>query len=145
TALDFTAKLEGRAGNKISVVAVAATEQNAQTVASLEGTTLTITLGTDEHSQVNATVDCVTEAVNALGDSPVTAAVSSLNAGGAENNVVSPFSLTLSGGEDEAFPVNTPVVVAGAITQAGKLGTAGTLYPALRDIFDQTGALVIVV
>ncbi|MDF8767385.1 phage tail sheath subtilisin-like domain-containing protein, partial [Escherichia coli] len=35
--------------------------------------------------------------------------------------------------------------VAGAITQAGKLGTAGTLYPALRDIFDQTGALVIVV
>ncbi len=76
TALDFTAKLEGRVGNKISVVAVAATEQNAQTVASLEGTTLTITLGTDEHSQVNATVDCVTEAVNALGDSPVTAAVS---------------------------------------------------------------------
>ncbi|STL15645.1 major tail sheath protein [Escherichia coli] len=83
--------------------------------------------------------------VNALGDSPVTAAVSTLNAGGAENNEVSPFSLTLSGGEDEAFPVNTPVVVAGAITQAGKLGSAGTLYPALRDIFDQTGALVIVV
>ena len=145
TALDFTAKQEGRAGNKISVVAVAATEQNAQTVASLKGTTLTITLGTDEHSQVNATVARVTEVVNALGDSPVTAAASTLNAGGAENKVVSPFSLTLSGGEDEAFPVNTPVVVAGAITQAGKLGTAGTLYPALRDIFDQTGALVIVV
>ena len=145
TALDFTAKQEGRAGNKISVVAVAATEQSAQTTASLEGTTLTITLGTDEHSQVNATADRVTEVVNALDDSPVTAAVSTLNAGGAENNVVSPFSLTLSGGEDEAFPVNTPVVVAGAITQAGKLGAAGTLYPALRDIFDQTGALVIVV
>ncbi|EEX7335752.1 phage tail protein, partial [Escherichia coli] len=48
TALDFTAKQEGRVGNKISVVAVAATEQNAQTVASLKGTTLTITLGTDE-------------------------------------------------------------------------------------------------
>ncbi|ELO5000694.1 phage tail sheath subtilisin-like domain-containing protein [Escherichia coli] len=145
TALDFTAKQEGRVGNKISVVAVAATEQNAQTAASLKGTILTITLGTDEHSQVNATVDRVTEVVNALGDSPVTAAASTLNAGGAENKVVSPFSLTLSGGEDEAFPVNTPVVVAGAITQAGKLGTAGTLYPALRDIFDQTGALVIVV
>ncbi len=145
TALDFTAKQEGRVGNKISVVAVAATEQSAQTTASLEGATVTITLGTDEHSQVNATADRVTEAVNALGDSPVTAAVSPLNAGGAENNVVSPFSLTLSGGEDEAFPVNTPVVVAGALTQAGKLGAAGTLYPALRDIFDQTGALVIVV
>ncbi|MCQ5791907.1 phage tail protein, partial [Escherichia coli] len=98
TALDFTAKQEGRVGNKISVVAVAATEQNAQTVASLKGTTLTITLGTDEHSQVNATADRVTEVVNALGDSPVTAAVSTLNAGSAENNVVSPFSLTLSGG-----------------------------------------------
>lgn len=145
TALDFTAKQEGRGGNMISVVAVAATEQSAQTAASLEGSTLTITLGTDEHSQVNATVDRVAEVVNALGDSPVTAAVSTLNAGGAENNVVSPFSLTLSGGDDEAFPVNTPVVVAGALTQAGKLGTAGSLYPALRDIFDQTGALVIVV
>lgn len=49
----------------------------------------------------------------------MTVAVSTLNAGGAENKVVSPFSLTLSGGEDEAFPVNTPVVVAGPLLRQG--------------------------
>lgn len=145
SALDFTAKKAGRSGNEISVVANGSTQQNAETTAALEGNTLTITLGTDEHGETNATASRVKEVVNALEDSPVMADTSMLNADSVGEGVVSPFTLTLSGGEDEAFPVNTPVVVAGALTQAGKLGASGTLYPALRDIFDQTGALVIVV
>ena len=51
----------------------------------------------------------------------------------------------LSGGLDEAFPLNTPVLVAGRRTEAARLGTAGTLPPAIDAIFDQYGAWVVVV
>lgn len=44
-----------------------------------------------------------------------------------------------------AFPVNTPVLIAGSLREAAKLGLSGTLPAALRGIFDQTGALVVVV
>lgn len=51
--------------------------------------------------------------------------------------------------DPEAFPVNTPVLVAGSRMQAAKLDTvgngAGTLPNALDGIFDQVGAVVIVV
>jgi hypothetical protein len=51
----------------------------------------------------------------------------------------------LSGGLDDVFPLNTPVLVPGDAAMAAKLGTAGTLPAALDGIFDQTGAVVIVV
>lgn len=48
-----------------------------------------------------------------------------------------------------AFPVNTPVLIAGSRTEAAKLDTignrAGTLPTAMDAIFDQTNAVVIVV
>lgn len=48
-----------------------------------------------------------------------------------------------------AFPLNTPVLIAGSRTEAAKLDTvgdrAGTLPAALDGIFDQAGAVVIVV
>jgi hypothetical protein len=51
----------------------------------------------------------------------------------------------LTGGADEAFPLNTPVLVAGSRIQAAKLGSTGTLPDAMDSIFDQAGAVVIVV
>ncbi|NEU35757.1 phage tail protein, partial [bacterium LRH843] len=43
------------------------------------------------------------------------------------------------------FPLNTPVLIAGSRTLAAKLGETGTLPQALDSIFDQIGAVVIVV
>ncbi|MGI2025756.1 phage tail sheath subtilisin-like domain-containing protein [Endozoicomonas acroporae] len=43
------------------------------------------------------------------------------------------------------FPVNTPVLIAGTRTEAAGLGTSGTLPDAIDGIFDQTGAVVVVV
>ncbi|MDZ4348579.1 MAG: phage tail sheath subtilisin-like domain-containing protein [Variovorax sp.] len=43
------------------------------------------------------------------------------------------------------FPLNTPVLIAGSLREAAQLGLTGTLPAALRGIFDQTGALVVVV
>lgn len=44
-----------------------------------------------------------------------------------------------------AFPLNTPVLVAGNRTEAAKLGTTGTLPDAIDGIFDQAGAMVVVI
>ncbi|UAA38222.1 phage tail sheath subtilisin-like domain-containing protein [Paraneptunicella aestuarii] len=43
------------------------------------------------------------------------------------------------------FPVNTPVLVAGSRTEAAALGTTGSLPSAIDGIFDQAGAMVVVV
>ena len=43
------------------------------------------------------------------------------------------------------FPLNKPVLIAGSRLQASKLGTSGTLPQAIDSIFDQIGAVVVVV
>ncbi|WP_366656636.1 phage tail sheath subtilisin-like domain-containing protein [Fodinicurvata sp. EGI_FJ10296] len=45
----------------------------------------------------------------------------------------------------EAFPLDTPILVAGSRREAAKLGEAGTLPDALASIFDQVGAMVVVI
>lgn len=65
-------------------------------------------------------------------------------ASGSGDGVVSPFSGTLSGGEDEPFPLNTPVTMAGT-TALSRLGSAGTLKQALTEINDQRNALSVIV
>ncbi|MGM0563670.1 MAG: phage tail sheath protein [Pseudomonadota bacterium] len=52
---------------------------------------------------------------------------------------------TLSGGENEAFPLNTPVLVTDILTAMGQAGAGGTLYAALDAIADQAKAPTIVV
>lgn len=44
-----------------------------------------------------------------------------------------------------AFPQDTPVLIAGNPHEAAKLGATGTLKDAVDGIFDQTGAMVVVV
>src|SRR5690606_5025883 len=47
---------------------------------------------------------------------------------------------------DAAFPLNTPVLIAGSVAAAaGRAGTGGTLKPALTAIADQASAIVVVV
>ena len=43
------------------------------------------------------------------------------------------------------FPLNTPVLIAGSLTEAAKLGNSGTLPAALNGILAQTSAAVVVV
>ena len=43
------------------------------------------------------------------------------------------------------FPLNTPVLIAGSRLQAAKLGKQGTIPASIDAIFDQTGAMIVVV
>lgn len=47
--------------------------------------------------------------------------------------------------EADAFPTDTPILIAGRASEAKGLGSAGTLPQALEGIFDQGGASVVVV
>ena len=44
-----------------------------------------------------------------------------------------------------AYPLDTPVLISGSRREAAKLGTKGSLPGAIDGIFDQVGAVVVVV
>lgn len=52
---------------------------------------------------------------------------------------------TAPNADADKFPLNKPVLIAGKRSDAAGLGDAGTLMPAIDDIFDQAGAIVVVV
>jgi len=142
--VEFSAMLIGRAGNVVVVEAVAGVpdaenpaEVETTAVWNVTGLTLTITLGCDESGKLTATPADVVDAVAAVADVKVTAK-------GSGSGTVTPFSLQLSGGEDEPFPLNTPVAIVGT-TMLSRLGDKGTLKQALTEINDQRNALTVVV
>lgn len=142
--LNFTAKERGRAGNVIQVDAVAAvpdteSPQAVNTSASWDDVThkLTVTLGCDEQGVITARPADVVSVVNALDGVKV-------QAEGSGEGLVATFSVKLEGGEDEPFPLNTPVAVAGTAL-INRLGDKGTLKQALTEINDQRNALTVVV
>ena len=142
--VDFAATVKGRAGNVVVVDAVAGVpdaENPAEvaTTAVWDATALRliITLGCDESGKLTATPAEVVTAVGAVADVKVTAK-------GTGSGIVTPFSLQLSGGEDEPFPLNTPVAIVGT-TMLSRLGEQGSLKQALTEINDQRNALTVVV
>lgn len=52
---------------------------------------------------------------------------------------------TAPGADADKFPLNEPVLIAGRRADAAGIGTTGTLPAAIDDIFDQAGALIVVV
>ncbi len=141
--LSFEATEPGRQGNQYKVVAIAAVPgdempDGVPSSAEYNAGVLTITLGCDAGGVVTATPGELTPLVAEIADSKIT-----LVATGAVG-IISPFSIMLTGGEDEPFPLNTPVAMIGT-TQLSKLGTAGTIKQAIADINDQRAALTIIV
>lgn len=142
--VEFSATLVGRAGN-VLVVSATAGVPDAENPAEVETTavweaaasTLTITLGCDEGGKLKATPTDVVTAVGAVAEVKVTAK-------GTGSGIVTPFSLQLAGGEDEPYPLNTPVAIVGT-TMLSRLGDKGTLKQALTEINDQRNALTVVV
>lgn len=141
--LIFSAKKPGILGNQYRISAVAAIPDalnpaKIATSATFSAGVLTITLGCDAQGVVKATAAEVAGIVNALAESQIV--ITATDATG----VVLPFNVSLTGGEEEPFPLNTPVAVVGS-SQIKKLGLAGTLAATIADITDQTNALMVVV
>lgn len=150
TALTLTAAPAGVAGNAITVALVDPLASSAALTVTVAGRAITVALATDASGALTSTA---AEVAGALGASPEAAAlITATNDAGSDGSGVMRATGTaqaLSGGAAEPFPLNTPVLIAGNRGAAAGLDTtgagAGTLPAALDGIFDQIGAVVIVV
>lgn len=145
-ALTFTSKLVGALGNDTTVNLRAPVGNNLPLAITVVGRAITVDLATGAGGAVSTTATQLTTAI--AGNVAANALVGVANTGASTGvGIVAPTSgpQFLTGGIDEAFPLNTPVLIAGSRAEAAKLGTAGTLPDALDSIFDQAGAVVVVI
>ncbi|HCZ9557204.1 phage tail sheath subtilisin-like domain-containing protein [Vibrio cholerae] len=141
--LKLTAVKTGTEGNAISVEVLAPTAASSELAVTVTNNKISIQLASDESGALTTTA---TELASALMADPAAKALVTAVALGDGSGDVAPVSHAyLSGGENEPFPLKKPVAVAGSRKLVEKLGKEGTLPAAFDDIFDQTGALVIVV
>ncbi|HGF7193758.1 TPA: phage tail sheath C-terminal domain-containing protein [Vibrio cholerae] len=141
--LKLTAVKTGTEGNAISVEVLAPTAASSELAVTVTNNKISIQLASGESGALTTTA---AELVTALMADPAAKALVTAVALGDGSGDVAPVSRAyLSGGENEPFPLKKPVAVAGSRKLIEKLGKEGTLPAAFDDIFDQTGALVIVV
>lgn len=143
--LTWTSKLAGILGNKISVKLLDPKANSQALAVTVSGQAITVSLATGSTGTITTTAAQVITAIagNAAANALVGVVSTSPSTGAA---AVAAVPLTyLTGGVDEAFPLNTPVLVAGSRAQAALLGSTGTLPDAMDSIFDQCGAVVVVV
>lgn len=145
-ALTWTSKLAGLLGDAITVRMVTPSGANASLSVAVSGNAITVNLATGSTAGV-ATSTAAQVATAVAASTAANALVGVANtAGSSGSGVVAAVAATaLAGGVDEPFPLDTPVLIAGSRAEAAKLGTTGTLPAALDGIFDQIGAVVIVV
>lgn len=149
-ALTFTAVTAGVSGNDITVRLADPKAASAALGVVVSGANITVNLATDGSKVITS---LASEVITALTNSaPAAALITAANTSTSDGTgVVAAMTkqTSLTGGEDDAFPLNTPVLVAGSRKHAQKLDTTGerkgTLIDAMDQIFDQIGAQVVVV
>lgn len=145
-ALTWTAKLDGALGNDITVHLKDPKANSATLSVAVTGKAIVVSLATGSTGAVTSTAAQVVTAVAANADANALVGVANTGASTGAGVIAAAFRpASLAGGEDEPFPLNTPVLVAGNPRAAAKLGASGTLPDAMTGIFKQTGAVVIVV
>ena len=141
SALTVTAAQAGIEGNAISVRLRNPGTNSASLSVALDGKAITVSLATNSSGEITSTPALIKTALDA---NAAIAALVDVTSGG--TGVVKPTATTrLSGGLDEAFPLNTPYRIAASRTEAARAGATGTLPAALDDILDQVGAVVVCV
>jgi hypothetical protein len=135
----LTAKVAGTEGNAIRIELVNPNEVDSNINVQTSANKIMVSLATDETGAITTTP---ADLVLALSSHTLVSAVA---LGDGDEPMTPVTEVYLENGEDEPFPLNTPVVVAGSRKAIDNLGSEGTLANALDDILDQTGALVIVV
>lgn len=145
-ALTWESKLNGELGNDISIKIIDPNANSQSLSVAVSGKYIEISLATAVDGAITTTADLLKTAVAANTEANALVTVTDTGASDGSGLMEAVRRVSLSGGEDEAFPLDTPVLVtANDIVKIGRLGDAGTLKAALDDIADQGGAVVIVV
>lgn len=144
-ALTFTSKLDGELGNSSSIRLVNPGTNNATLSIAVSGRDVTVNLATGPSGAITTTATQLQAAIAANDSANALFTVTNTGASTGAGVVAALRRTQLAGGLDDVFPLNTPVLVPGDAAMAAKLGKAGTLPAAMDGIFDQTGAVVVVV
>ncbi|GAA4087349.1 phage tail sheath subtilisin-like domain-containing protein [Zhongshania borealis] len=147
TGIAITAAVAGTAGNSITITLVDTGDVDEALAVALNGNDITVTLATDGTGDISSTAADVIAIITSDASTLITAA----NATGSDGSgiMIAEAKVSLTGGVAEPFPLNTPVLVLGNRTKAAKLDSTGkglgTLPAAMTAIFEQIGAMVVVV
>jgi phage tail sheath protein FI len=144
-ALTFTGVPIGSLGNAISVILRDPKANSSPLSVSVSNKNITVNLATSAGGVITSTATQVLTAIAAKLDAAALVTVANTGASTGAGIVAATQFAYLSGGLDDAFPLDTPVLVAGSRIEAARLGLTGSLPQALDSIFDQAGAVVIVV
>lgn len=148
--ITYTAVTPGKPGNDITVHHKDPKANSQALSVAVSGTAITVNLATGVSGTITSTAAQVIAAITASAAASLllTAANTGISTGAVAVGA-SVKAQPLSGGADEAFPLNTPVLVTGSRNESAGLDTVGdkqgTLPDAMDDIFDQCGAMVVVV
>jgi hypothetical protein len=143
SAVTLTSVDDGVTANEISFEIAAPAGAGQSLSITVTDKAISVTPATDGNSDITTTAKALVTAINA--DTNAKALILAAN-DDVGTGVVKALSATkLSGGSEEPFPLNKPTILAGSATKAKLLGTTGTLPGAINDIFNQAGALIIVV
>lgn len=144
-ALTWTSKLAGVLGNNISVKLVDPAANNATLSVTVTGQAIVASLATSAAGAITTTAAQLKTAIEASVAANALVTVTATGASTGAGAVAALATTYLSGGVDEAFPLDKPVMIAGSRLEAAKLGATGTLPDAVDSIFDQAGAVIVVV
>ncbi len=143
--LVLTAKTAGISGNQISIALVNPMENSAVLGVVATGTMITVNLATSGAGAITSTAAQIKTAIEANATANALITVAFPSGGNGTGVVTAATAGAFAGGADEPFPLNTPVLIAGNQIEAAALGNQGTLPWAIDGIFDQVGAMVVVV
>lgn len=144
-ALVWTSKLTGALGNSVSVTIADPKANNSALAVSVSGTDITVRAATGANGAITTTAAQLIAAITANTEASRLVTVENATGSAGTGAIAAGRRAVLADGVDEAFPLNTPVLVAGDTTLVAQLGKNGTLPKAFDGIFDQAGAVVIVV
>lgn len=149
-AITYAAVTAGKAGNNITVQHKDPKANSQALSVVVVGTAITVNLATDVAGAITSTAALVIAAITASAPAALLIAAANTSTSTGIGVVGATVKVQpLSGGLNEAFPLNTPVLVTGSRSEAAGLDTVGdkqgTLPDAIDAIFDQAGAMVVVI
>ncbi len=133
------------AGNQYTVRVIKPAAPSQPLAVFIAGKAVTISLATDAGNVATTSATQLVAVLNGNDDfsANLTAALPAGSTGA--GRVLAAQTQFLSGGKAEAFPLGVPTLVAGSQAEAARLGTTGTLPAGIDLIFQQAGAVIVVV
>lgn len=131
-----TADAAGKDGNDITVQVVNPGTNNAALAVDVTDKAIKVSLATSGAGVATTTAASLVAGINANAGA-ATIVTAAATGGGTGTAAAAPVT-NLAGGRNEAFPLNTPVLVAAA-AQAADLGTDGSLAQAVADAYRTAG------